>query len=83
MTEVLPIGTLVRVLPSAIKPRAPFCGQNRDATDAHGWLYFITDNEEVYERSSGPYEARSLATGRENIAWLPEEIEAAEGEGGD
>jgi hypothetical protein len=80
MPKLLPIGTLVRVLPSATKSGAPFSGANRDTTGEHGWLYFITSNSGVTINGAdgyGPYGTRSLATGQEGITWLPEEIEAA------
>ena len=74
MPRIIPIGTLVRVLPSAIT-QGPHREMNMEQTDQHGWLYIIEDSGEV--DGGGPYYCRSLATGGTEVHWLPEEIEEA------
>jgi len=81
MDTVIPVGTLVRVLPSSLEFAAPFSSSNKETVALHGWLYFVVGNEDVNVSNpslSDPYECRSLATGQSSLAWLHEEIEAAE-----
>ena len=74
MPRLIPIGALVRVLPSAIT-QGPHRETNMEQTDQHGWLYIIEDSVGV--DIGGPYYCRSLATGGTEVQWLLEEIEEA------
>jgi len=77
MSEPIPAGTLVRVLPECVQPGREFYEHNLITTSNHGWLYFVVVNEGVRPDDDGtdPYLCRSLATGVADIAWLPREIE--------
>ena len=80
MSEPIPVGTLVRVLPECMQPGGDFYEHNLIATSNHGWLYFVVVNEGVRPDDlirTDPYLCRSLATGQTDIAWLPREIEEA------
>lgn len=80
MPKLIPVGALVRVLPSAVSEDAEFGQTNTETTARHGWLYFVEDNVNVNRENphrSGPYSCRSLATGESGCAWLIEEIEEA------
>lgn len=79
MPELIPVGTLVRVLPEALTGTHKHV--NNRLVETHGWLYIITGWREKYRN----YACRSLATGRSgdctvtgyNLCWFPHEIEEA------
>ena len=80
MPKLIPVGALVRVLPSALNAYAEFSKVNIETTSIHGWLYFVEGNKNVDPVSvtrSDPYSCRSLATGQSGLSWLPNEIEEA------
>jgi hypothetical protein len=66
----IPPGTLVQVRDDALGENAEYRDSNRDSVERHGWIWII----EWYEKNSGSYYCRSLATGSEDHVWLEEEL---------
>lgn len=91
MSKFHPPGTLVRVRNEALSVAAEHSTVNRDFVREHGYLYFITCIDEDGDEDNpgvqhiqpdieiNAYLCRSLATGKQDIAWFHNEIEAAEG----
>jgi hypothetical protein len=74
MDNLLPVGTLVRVLESALNDDRQWGALNAKQVDRNGRLYLVLG----WSSANKLYECKSLATGDDNrIFWFPREIEAA------
>ena len=69
--KTLPPGTLVR--DEALEPDAMWEETNNKHVREHGYLYLVT----YYIPQDNIYRCKSIATGKEGIAWEAGEIKAA------